>query len=163
MQKVVFFAAKFRKLPTTVEAVRQNEAFTVPKPRSWGDKGVLQGYTGDYLVRNITTGERYPVEPVVLAQKYQYVGGDLFRTLDQVIVEGRLPEPFEEVIQTRQGMAKTHVNGIPSVILEDESTQYPVTAQNMLLLYEPVDRKARRIFRFLKRLLLEQEDEMELL
>ena len=98
------FQAKFKKLPVKIEAKQLKEAFKVPNP--WAKGEMLEGKAGDSLVTNLLNGERYPIQPEVLKQKYEHISGNLYQTrMDkEVLIEADLPKALE--ILSREGAEK---------------------------------------------------------
>lgn len=145
------FGAQFKKLPSTIVATKQEHPYTLPSPWVIGD--IIEGEAGDYIVRNLTTGETYPVGNDGFHQKYKHTEGHQYVTKGVVMINGRLPKEGEDVINTKEGPVHTHNDGVPAVIMQDKNCEYPLNAKSLLKLYEPIDKEAKEIFSKLKQLL----------
>lgn len=146
------FQAKFKKLPVKIEAQKMKEAFTVPNP--WAKGEVLEGKAGDSLVTNLLNGERYPIQPEVLNQKYEHVAGNIYQTrMDkEVLIDADLPKALE--ILSREGAEKTYVNGIPAMeAIDGAGKPYAIPGDYFMKAYAPIDEAGKKIIENLKKLM----------
>lgn len=146
------FQARFQKLPGKIKAQKMLEEFTVPSP--WAKGEVLKGHKGDSLVTNLLNGEQYPIQPEVLAQKYEHVAGDIFQTrMDKpVYIEADLPKSGE--IVSREGVEKTSHNGMPAMVgIDGAKKPYAIPGDYFLKSYTAVDEAGQKIMESLKKLM----------
>ena len=146
------FQAKFQKLPGKIKAQKMLEDFSVPNP--WAKGEVLNGKKGDSLVTNLLNGEQYPIQPEVLAQKYEHVSGDVFQTrMDKpVYIEADLPKAAE--ISSREGIEKTSHNGMPAMeAIDGAGKPYAIPGDYFLKAYAAVDEAGQKIVESLKNLM----------
>ena len=151
----VTFGATFQKMPGKITAVKMDEPFEVDNP--WGE-GKLQGKAGDSLVTNLLNGEKYPIGPKALADKYEHLEGDVFQTrMDKpVYIEADLPKG--DSIKSREGIEKTNVNGIQAMeAIDAEGKPYAIPGDYFLKAYAPIDEAGRKIVEALKALLPKAE------
>lgn len=146
------FQAKFKKLPVKIEAKQMQEAFKVPNP--WAKGEFLEGKAGDSLVTNLLNGERYPIQPEVLKQKYEHVAGNLYQTrMDkEVFIDADLPKSLE--ILSREGAEKTYANGIPAMeAIDGAGKPYAIPGDYFMKAYAPIDEAGKNIIDKLKQLM----------
>lgn len=139
----ISFQAKFKKLPVKIEAKKMLKEFEVANP--WGE-GNLKGKAGDSLVKNLLNGERYPISPEALAEKYEHVSGNVFQTrMDKpVYIEANLPKSAQ--IMSREGAEKTVVNGMQAMEAVDAAGKpYAIPGDYFLKAYAPVDAEGQAI------------------
>lgn len=150
---MIHFGAQFQKLPNIIIARQQDKPFKLPAP--WNPDETLEGKAGDYKVTNTKTDETYPLDPNVLAEKYEHVNEDTYQTKtdNPVVLEGRLPEKDEKLIHTREGDVAAYVDGIPSVVLEDEGGEFPLPLDKLTQFYEAIDDEAKQIVAQVKALM----------
>ena len=128
------------------------EALKVPNP--WAKGEMLEGKAGDSLVTNLLNGERYPIQPELLKQKYEHISGNLYQTrMDkEVLIEADLPKALE--ILSREGAEKTYVNGIPAMEAIDAAGKpYAILGDYFMKAYAPIDDDGRKIIEKLKKIM----------
>ncbi len=149
MRSAVNFQAKFRKLPVQIKAVKMSESFKVKNPWAEGD---LEGKAGDYLVTNLLSGEKYPIAPEALKQKYEPLNLYQTKTDKPVYIDADLPKGNK--IVSREGVEKTSLNGIQAMEATDAAGKpYPIPGDYFLKAYEAVDEEGRQIIQKLKSIL----------
>ena len=147
-QSSISFQAKFKKLPVKIEAEKMLKEFEVANP--WGE-GMLKGKTGDSLVTNLLNGERYPISPKALAEKYEHVSGKIYQTrMDKpVYIDADLPKAAQ--IMSREGAEKTVVNGMQAMEAIDAAGKpYAIPGDYFLKAYAPIDAEGQAIIDKLK-------------
>ncbi len=98
------------------------------------------------MVTNLLNGERYPISPDALAQKYEHVSGNVFQArMDKpVYIEPNFPKTAQ--IMSREGEEKTVVNGMQAMEAIDAAGKpYAIAGDYFLKTYAAVDAEGQAI------------------